>query len=115
LITGGTPLRRNGITDQRRMKMKTLQVKQPTRLMQTNATSFAQGSKDKTCYCGGKTGHLSPECPDKNIIWNMNKAMQYYQEAIRLMIIKKKYKKQMAMKAIKAQQAKPHPELDGVA
>jgi hypothetical protein len=50
-----------------------------------NATSFAQGGKDKTCYCCGKTGHLSPECPDKNIIkkenWHMNKATQYYQEA----------------------------------
>jgi antitoxin (DNA-binding transcriptional repressor) of toxin-antitoxin stability system len=45
---------------------------------ETNATSFAQGGKDKTCYCCGKTGHLSPECPDKNIIkkenWHMNKA-----------------------------------------
>ncbi len=30
----GTQLRRNGTTDQRRMKMKTLQVKQPTKLMQ---------------------------------------------------------------------------------
>jgi hypothetical protein len=34
----------------------------------TNATSFAQGGKDKTCYCCGKIGHLSPECPDKNTI-----------------------------------------------
>jgi hypothetical protein len=30
LITGGTQKRRNGIIDQRRMKTKTLQVKQPT-------------------------------------------------------------------------------------
>jgi hypothetical protein len=51
----------------------------------TNATTFAQGGKHKTCYCCGKTGHLSPECPDKNIIkkenWHMNKTTQYYQEA----------------------------------
>jgi hypothetical protein len=52
---------------------------------ETNATSFAQGGKDKTCNCCGKIGHLSPECPDKNTIkkanWHINKAMQYYQEA----------------------------------
>jgi hypothetical protein len=51
----------------------------------TNATSFAQGGKDKTCYCCGKAGHLSPECLDKNTIkkenWHINKATQYYQEA----------------------------------
>jgi hypothetical protein len=51
----------------------------------TNATSFAQGGKDKTCYCCGKAGHLSPEYPDKNTIkkenWHINKATQYYQEA----------------------------------
>ena len=35
---------------------------------ETNATSFAQGGKDKTCYCWGKIRHLSPECPDKNKI-----------------------------------------------
>jgi hypothetical protein len=52
---------------------------------ETNATSFARGGKDKTCYCCGKAGHLSPECPDKNTIkkenWHINKATQYYQEA----------------------------------
>jgi hypothetical protein len=52
---------------------------------ETNATSFAQGGKDKTCYCCGKIGHLSPECPDKNKIkkdeWHITKqAMQYYQD-----------------------------------
>jgi hypothetical protein len=35
---------------------------------ETNATSLAQGGKDKTCYCCGKIGRLSPECPDKNKI-----------------------------------------------
>jgi hypothetical protein len=49
----------------------------------TNATNFAQGGKDKTCYCCGKAGHLSPGCPDKNTIkqenWHIN--TQYYQEA----------------------------------
>jgi hypothetical protein len=52
---------------------------------ETNATSFMQGGKDKTCYCCGKIEHLSPECPHKNTIkkenWHINKAMQYYQEA----------------------------------
>jgi hypothetical protein len=52
---------------------------------ETNATSFAQGGKDKTCYCCGKKGHLSPECPDKNTIkkedWHIKKATQYYMEA----------------------------------
>jgi hypothetical protein len=32
----------------------------------TSETSFAQSSKDKTCYCCGKRGHLSPDCPEKN-------------------------------------------------
>ena len=52
---------------------------------ETNATSFAQGGKDKTCYCCGKAGHLSPECPDKNTIkqedWHIKNATQYYMEA----------------------------------
>jgi hypothetical protein len=39
---------------------------------ETNATSFAQGGKDKTCYCCGKAGHLSPECQDKNTIKKEN-------------------------------------------
>jgi hypothetical protein len=33
---------------------------------ETNATSFAQGGKYKTCYCCQKIGHLSPEWPDNN-------------------------------------------------
>ncbi len=51
----------------------------------TNGSSFEQGSKDNTCYCCGKIGHLSPECPDKNKIkkedWHIKKATQYYMEA----------------------------------
>jgi hypothetical protein len=86
----------------------------------TNATSFAQGGKDKTCYCCGKAGHLSPECPDsKNTIkkenWHINKATQYYQEVNQANDHQEEHKKKVTMKAIKAQQAKPHPELDGVA
>ena len=33
----------------------------------TNETSFAQGNnKSFTCFCCGKKGHISPECPEKN-------------------------------------------------
>jgi hypothetical protein len=60
---------------------------------------------------------LSPECPDNNNIkkdkWHITKATQYY--VIRLTIIKMNNKKKVTMKASRAQQAKPHPELDGVA
>jgi uncharacterized glyoxalase superfamily protein PhnB len=52
---------------------------------ETTKTSFAQGSKDKICYCCRKKGHMSPECPDKNSIkkkdWHIKKAIQYYMEA----------------------------------
>jgi hypothetical protein len=85
----------------------------------TNATSFAQGSKDKTGYCCGKAGHLSPECPDKNTIKKENgtltKPRSTIKKQTRLTITKENNKKKVTMKAIKAQQAKPHPELDGVA
>jgi hypothetical protein len=47
-------------------------------------TSFAQVGKDKeTCYCCGKKGHISPECPQKNTIkkedWAFRKATVYVQ------------------------------------
>jgi hypothetical protein len=46
-------------------------------------TSFAQVGKDKTCYCCGKKGHISPECPQKNTIkkedWAFRKATLYVQ------------------------------------
>ena len=29
-------------------------------------TSFAQSSKDKSCYCCRKKGHISPECKEKD-------------------------------------------------
>ena len=52
---------------------------------ETTETSFAQGGNDKICYCCGKKGHMSPECPDKNSIkkedWHIKKAKQYYMEA----------------------------------
>jgi hypothetical protein len=54
--------------------------------IETTEMSFAQGGKEKICYCCGKKGHTSPECPDKNSIkkedWHMiKKATQYYMEA----------------------------------
>jgi hypothetical protein len=74
LITRGTQIRRNGLTSQRMMKMKKIQIR--------HATTFTQGSKYRTCYCCGKIGHLSPECPDKNTTkkedWHTKKAAQYY-------------------------------------
>ena len=33
-----------------------------------NETSFAQSRKKKYCYCCGKEGHLSPDCPKKDEI-----------------------------------------------
>ena len=38
------------------------------RTSEANETSFAQGNSDKSCYCCGKKGHLSPDCPQKNSI-----------------------------------------------
>jgi hypothetical protein len=34
----------------------------------SSKTSFAQNNKAQTCYCCGKKGHISPECPNKNSI-----------------------------------------------
>jgi hypothetical protein len=49
---------------------------------ETTESSFTQGGKDKICYCCGKKGHMSPECPDKNSIkredWHIKKSTQYY-------------------------------------
>jgi len=51
----------------------------------TIETSFVQNSKDQTCYCCGKQGHISPECPDKNTIkkkeWFIHKAQLHVQAA----------------------------------
>jgi hypothetical protein len=64
-------------------------------------------------------GHVSPKCPDKNTIkkedWRISrKPHSTIRTRIRLTITKMN-KKKVTMKATKAQQAKPHPELDGVA
>ena len=34
----------------------------------TNEASFAQSENTKMCYCCGKTGHMSPKCPEKDKI-----------------------------------------------
>jgi hypothetical protein len=51
---------------------------------ETNETSVAQqNNKDKTCYCCGKKGHISPECKEKNTRkkedWAFRKAEQHMQ------------------------------------
>ena len=48
-----------------------------------NETSFAQSGKKKSCYCCGKEGHLSPDCPKKDEIprneWAIRKAELHMQ------------------------------------
>ena len=48
----------------------------------TNETSFAQ-SNTPICYCCGKTGHKSPNCPEKDTRprnqWAIKRAEQYLQ------------------------------------
>jgi hypothetical protein len=50
---------------------------------ETKETSFAQDSTDKTCYCCGKKGHISPECREKNTLkkedWAFRKGEQHMQ------------------------------------
>ncbi len=52
------------------------------RTSEANETSFAQGNSDKSCYCCGKKGHLSPDCPQKNSIkkedWAIRKSQTVY-------------------------------------
>ncbi len=52
------------------------------RTSEANETSFAQGNSDKSCYCCGKKGHLSPDCPQKNSIkkedWAIQKSQTVY-------------------------------------
>ena len=50
----------------------------------TNEASFAQSeSNTKMCYCCGKTGHMSPKCPEKDKIpredWAIRKAALHMQ------------------------------------
>jgi hypothetical protein len=55
----------------------------PTKEHSSSETSFAQSNKDKTCYCCGKKGHLSPDCSEKNKIpkedWAIRKAELHMQ------------------------------------
>ena len=48
-----------------------------------NETSLAQSGKKKFCYCCGKEGHLSPDCPKKDDIprneWAIRKAELHMQ------------------------------------
>ena len=56
----------------------------PSTITTKSETSFAQNSKDKICYCCGKKGHMSPECPDKNKIekkdWYVTRAALHMQK-----------------------------------
>ena len=49
----------------------------------TSETSFAQSGKPQICYCCGKKGHISPDCPDKNTIqkedWYIKRAELHMQ------------------------------------
>ena len=49
----------------------------------TNEASFAQSENTKMCYCCGKTGHMSPKCPEKDKIprvdWALRKAALHMQ------------------------------------
>ena len=49
----------------------------------TNEASFAQSENTKMCYCCGKTGHMSPKCPEKDKIpredWAIRKAALHMQ------------------------------------
>ena len=49
----------------------------------TNEASFAQSENMKMCYCCGKTGHISPKCPEKDKIpkedWAICKAALHMQ------------------------------------
>ena len=49
----------------------------------TNEASFAQNENTKMCYCCGKTGHMSPKCPEKDKIpredWAIRKAALHMQ------------------------------------
>ena len=50
---------------------------------ETKESNFAQVNKDKTCYCCGKKGHISPECKEKNTRkkedWAFRQAEQHTQ------------------------------------
>ena len=55
----------------------------PSTITTKSETSFAQTGKDKVCYCCGKKGHLSPDCPEKNTRdrkdWYVTKATLHMQ------------------------------------
>ena len=55
----------------------------PSTITTKSETSFAQSGKDKVCYCCGKKGHMSPECPEKSTRdkkdWYVTKATLHMQ------------------------------------
>ena len=63
-------------------KKKAELKKEDDKQNETSGTSFGQQKTEVKCYCCGKSGHLSPDCPDKDKIprekWAMSKGTQMY-------------------------------------
>ena len=72
----------NSITMHGQTKLKEKQNEDDDRSTTTNETSFVQ-SGGTMCYCCGKKGHKSPQCPEKDTRpkdqWAIRKAEQHLQ------------------------------------